>query len=214
MKYSELKLINEEVVRVTIELNQTCNGYQEFSVSTDWFNREVRRYEEKITLDKKWYWLFSCGGVNSDLIKEHFPNMIPFINLANKDIFGMDFYPIQNTLYLLNSDKEGDFEYGCKLINITSDIGYNVRQFSEYHFGEFLKKHINDVTKPLADKGIKLLETLTGKKFIPNCVISGQLFNDLHYCLITKDKGWNVYNKMENKKDLDYSKINLDSLIK
>ncbi len=213
MKYSETKMVDNEVVRVTIELNVSSNGWASFDVSTDWFDRNVRRNEEKILFNKKNYYLSGCGGVNKDIIEEHFPHLNKFIWLAGKDIFGMDSYPIMNMIHYLNENEKG-FIHACNELNITVKQGNEIKKYSEFHFGEFLKTHIDEVTKPLADEGILLLEQLTDKNYIPTDVISAELFNDLHYCLVTKEKGWNVYKDLEDKKSLNYSMINLDNSIK
>ncbi len=204
MKYSETKMIDNEVVKVTVDLSVDSNGWARFYMIGETFDRYVKRGEKTIQHNKRNYYLSSCG-LENNIIVEHFPQLIPFMFLNGKDIFGMPSYPIINTMHYLTASNE-NFQYGCDSITVTKEVGYEIRKYSEFHFGEFLKEHIEKVTKPLADKGINLLESLTGEKFVPTDVISAQLFNDLHYCLVTKKNGWNVYkgNKFSN-----YSEINL-----
>lgn len=202
MKHIEYKQIGNEVVRVTITLKNESNGYNEFSLSIDRFDRH-RSSEPKIQFNKNVWWLHSCG-CGDDSFEELFPHLSIFKTLDDKDLFGMPSYPIMNTMYYLNNDS---FETGCKNISVSAEVGNQIKLYTEFHFGEFLKKHIDEVTKPLADKGIKLLEELTGDKFTHNETISGQLFNDLHYTLISDKKGWNIYKDVENKTELTYNHI-------
>jgi hypothetical protein len=204
MKYSETKMIDDEVVKVTIDLSVDSNGWARFSMTGETFDSHIRRGEPKIQHNKRIYHLSSCGLDNNTVI-EHFTHLIPFIFLNHKDTFGMPSYPIMNTMHYLTAP-DADFQYGCDGITVTKEVAYEIRKYSEFHFGEFLKEHIEKVTKPLADKGINLLESLTGEKFVPTEVISAQLFNDLHYCLVTKENGWNVY---QGNKFSKYSEINL-----
>lgn len=202
MKYSVTKLINNELIVVTVELNDTCNnGYDEFSLSQDVYSRNGKRNEPKKKYGKYTYYLDGFGGCDKDLIERHFSELLPFYGL-HCDRFGMPSYPIMNTLYYLNNEEE--FKFGCEYIGVTEEIGHEIKKYNNFHFGEFLKNHIEEVRKPKIDEAIKLLEKLTNCKYVEKTKISPQLFNDLHYTLISDKKGWNVFK--ENPKS-NYNEI-------
>lgn len=203
MKHIEFKRIDNEVIRATVTLEKDMNGYSEFSINVDWFDRQRSR-ESKIQFENKVWWNHS-SGCDIEFFDKHFPHLSIFSQMNGRDIFGMPSYPIMNTMTFLNEEKW--FETGCKKINVSAEVGNQIKMYTQFHFGEFLKKHIDEVTKPLADKAIKLLEELTGKKYVSNETISAQLFNDLHYTLISDKKGWNIYKDIEDKTELTYNHI-------
>lgn len=203
MTYQQIKLVNKEVIKVEVSIEFTSNGWDEFNIDMCYYDREKRPYEEKITFKGKTYRM--CGfGVNETLLKEHFPDFIPFLSVRGKDMFGMSTLCVQNMLFYLNSQEH--FGYACEKLLLTEEQGHYVKKFSEKYFIEFLKEHIKKVTRPNTEEKIKLLESLTKQKYEHKDFLSPELYNEIIYIKSNK-KYRNTYKNVINKNTLEYPEL-------
>lgn len=173
MKYTAQKQIGNEIVKVTIRLDDDCNnGHQDFSITGEMYEytkgRRETQYDDKpIIKDDKKYFLESGGRIHDDIVR-FFPEFKPFVNLHLCDWEGIPMFAIPNGLYRLkNGLSEDQF---CKCYNVSAAQYKKLKKVkNEIRYAETLKSEgILNQWKQLANKAIKQLEGLTNEKFICN----------------------------------------------
>lgn len=147
---------NRERLTVKIRLNDECgNGHQDFAITADHYKNN--------RLDS---W-----GCLHEMIAEHFPEFKPFINLHGRDFTGAPTYAIENSYYSLTKVREGEEtpQSFCSHLRINKKEFNKINKtaFSEISFYLVLEEiNIFKRWAEEAQKGIKELEKLTGKKFL------------------------------------------------
>lgn len=155
--YKASKLIgNHERLNVKIRLNDECkNGHQDFAITGQIIKNN--RVE-------------SWGCLHDDILK-HFPEFKQFILLHGRDFTGAPTYAIENSYYSLTKVREGEetAQSFCDHLRINKkEFNYiNKNAFSNVSFYLAIKElNIFDRWREEANKGIKALEELTGKKLL------------------------------------------------
>lgn len=166
LKFSTSKIIGGEDITVTIRLNDDCgNGHQDFSITGDIYKANARKSDKNHLM----------GGCIHEEILKVFPEFQIFVNLHLCDFNGVPTYAVENGFYHLTQgfnntkpeDKNFTSEY-CEYYRISLDQFEVLRQSrSEVQFALNLESlGILAQWKEEAKKAIKILEELTGKKFL------------------------------------------------
>lgn len=201
MKYSIVKKIsNTEIARATITLADECNnGADCFGYTCDIFDIRGNRNEAKITFEGRIY-RESGMDTSKEFMVKHFAELEPIFILNGCDIKGLPSYPLMNGEYWL----ENHFETAIKTFRISKDEAEMVKNFKPLSFAKFLFNLTETRYKVEVKNAITLIESLSKEKYKIKDVISKNLYNDLHYVMITEKEGWNIYKDKKNKKDLEY----------
>ena len=150
---------------VKIRLNDECkNGYQDFSITANIYKSGKRSDESYIS-----------GGCCHDEILKHFPEFKIFINLHLADANGVPMYAVDNGFYHLKNGfnntptkDEGFKAKFCSYYRLTIEQ-YDILKDSENKLEyAILLKDLGVLTqwKNEADEAVKMLEKLTGDKFV------------------------------------------------
>ena len=156
--YKETKLVENgnTKITVTIRLDDECkNGHQDFSITADGYEKRNGRFYE------------SFGGCCHDEIEKYFPEYSIFIPLHLSTYKGVPMYASENGFYHIKTDKMNKKKY-CDYYRITPGQ-YDILEKSEnvLEFSILLSElKVLEHWKKQADKGILLLEILTGKTFL------------------------------------------------
>lgn len=166
LSHTATKVVGNESITVKIRLNDECkNGHQDFSITGDIYEAGKPRYDR----------YFIAGGYIHDDIAKHFPEFMPFIRLHLCDYKGIPMHPTANGFYHLRNgfnrtpvtDANFPAEY-CEYYRIT-DAQFNALNKSENELQFALNLRDLGILaqwEEEANKAIKYLEELTGKKFV------------------------------------------------
>jgi hypothetical protein len=201
MKHVIIKRItSNEIARVTVTLADKChNGYDNFSYACDLFALNGDKKECGITFERRMYREHGTDNTKEFMLK-YFAELNAIFILSNCDIKGLPCYPLMNGAYYL----ENNPEYAKKSFRLTTDEVKNLQNFKPLSLAKYLHNLTKTRYKFEVKTAINLLESLTNQKYITTDVVSPYLYNDLHYVLIDKKKGWNIYKSETNKKKLKY----------
>lgn len=176
--YRETKNIDKRrKINVYIELDDDCkNGHQDFSITGTLFEG----YFGEI---KDW------GSIHDKILK-YFPEYKIFVALHLCDYNGIHMHFISNLIYHLKNspDKVGEY-YGMnkKLVKRLLSLDWEDVNFVKYVIE---KEGYISRRKNMANRAIKKLEKLCGKKFVLDSKIS-------NYTLLTKEEVDDIEVKME-----------------
>lgn len=172
LKFSTSKIIGGEDMTVTIRLNDDCgNGHQDFSITGDIYKANAPKSDKNHLM----------GGCIHEEILKAFPEFKIFVNLHLCDFDGVPMYAVGNGFYHLtqgfNNTKPEDNNFTseyCEYYRISLDQFKVLRQSrSEVQFALNLESlGILAQWKEEAQKAIKILEELTGKKFLNDSIKS------------------------------------------
>lgn len=156
--YKETKLVENGNTKITVKIrldDEFKNGHQDFSITADGYEKRNGRFYE------------SFGGCCHDEIKKYFPEYSIFIPLHLSTYKGVPMYAAENGFYHIKTDKMNKEKY-CEYYRIKPGQ-YNILEKSEniLEFSILLSElKVLEHWKKQADKGILLLEKLTGKTFL------------------------------------------------
>lgn len=159
MKYTKKNTKNGETLTVTITLDDDCNnGHQDFSITREAYEAGKPRTDK---------YLITAGCIHEKILN-HFPEFEIFVNLHLCDYRGIPMHAVANGFFHIN-DKEGGMNKDefCKYYRVTPQQ-YDILKTSEdetLFAYNLVKLGILDQWRKEANKGIKMLENLTGEKF-------------------------------------------------
>lgn len=202
-----IQISDTEIAEIKAGIKDECgNGYEVFYYDVNTFSREVRRGERTITRGGKKYYDNGTDKSEEFMLK-HCPKLENVYHLAGCDSFGVMVYPIMNGQSFL----KGNLDYAIKVLRITPVEARELKKYNDKAYAEFILKLINTRYKEEVDKAIDELEKLSGKKYTRKEIVSPQLYNDIHYRLVTEKDGWNVYKgKADEIKDYPIKLENLE----
>lgn len=166
LKFSTSKIAGDEYIIVRIRLNDECgNGHQDFSITGDIYKANAPKTDKN----------FLIGGCIHEEILKAFPEFKIFVNLHLCDFDGVPMCAVENGFYHLTQgfnntkpeDKNFTSEY-CEYYRISLDQFKVLRQSkNKLQFALNLESlGVLAQWKEEAQKAIKILEELTGKKFL------------------------------------------------
>lgn len=166
LKFSTSKIIGGEEIIVRIRLNDECkNGHQDFSITGDIYKANAPKSNKNHLM----------GGCIHEEILKAFPEFKIFVNLHLCDFDGVPMHAVENGFYHLTQginntkpeNKNFTSEY-CEYYRISLDQFEVLRQSkNKLQFALNLESlGILAQWKEEAKKAIKILEELTGKKFL------------------------------------------------
>lgn len=185
----ECQISVEEYAIATVSLSDECNnGYDSFGYCCDVYHRKGHRCEDKIKKGGKSYWLTSIDN-SKELMSKHFSQLLPVRKLSGCDVFGVTDYPMLNGMYHL----EEDINKGAEYLRISLKQAKELVKLKPLAYFEYIKTLIAGQYKIESSTAIALIEKLSGQSYTVKDKVSPTLYNDIHYTLVTKEKGWNVY---------------------
>lgn len=170
LKYNTTKIKNGLLYVINIRLNDECkNGHQDFAITGSIYPNNKPKTDSN---------MISCGAIG-DEISKFFPEFKIFNNLHRCDYLGIPMYCASNGFFQLkngfNRTKPNDNNFSaefCEYYRITQEQ-FEVLSTSKdkIHYSILLEElNVFEQWKAEADKAIKILEELTGNKFIVDSV--------------------------------------------
>ena len=193
---SKEELKNTEFSRFEIEirLNDECkNGHDDFAITAN------GRYKNNTNKYDPW----DIGGCCHEEILKLRPELKPFVDLHLSDSKGAPMYTIENGYYFLTTDTK---EATCNYLRITSNE-YDVLKNSgdKLHFVfQIQNLGIVDRWQREANEAIKLLESMTGEKYVDRSVKN-------NFKGLSEEETKTVLDRLENGY---YSDIEIEKRIK
>lgn len=166
LRFTTTKTVGNIDIIVKIRLNDQCNnGHQDFSITGDIYKASKPRTDSN----------HISGGCIHDKIAKYFPEFKQFINLHLCDWNGIPMYAVENGFYHLqngfNNTPKTDPKFKsefCEYYRVTAkqyDALNGCNNQIQYAIA-LQTLGILDQWKNDADKAIKVLEELTGTKFV------------------------------------------------
>ena len=142
---------------VKIRLNDECkNGHQDFSITGTFWEIGKFRNDRNMT----------NAGCCHDEILAHFPELKIFVDLHLSDCKGRPMYAVENGRYHFNNTS---FEVGRDYLRLTDKQAKKLYAFAhdKDYFAYLLENMgILQIWENEANEAIKMLEKLTGNKFV------------------------------------------------
>lgn len=183
----------EHLAVLMVSLEDDCkNGYDVFNYVIDIYSNRRKADEPSITFHGKKYWLNGFHGEEDPL----FPETSDIYTVKGCDRFGVPTCPIMNGGYHL----QNDLPTGQKYLRLTKKEAKQFSNFKNLSLAKEIKKLIDTRYAMEAKKAIDCLEKLSGEKYKPKEFVSAELYNDIHYKLITEKEGWNVFKSRNAEK--------------
>ena len=177
----ELKETEFSRFEIDIRLNDECkNGHDDFAITA------MGRYKNHTDRHDPW----DIGGCCHEEILKLRPELKPFVDLHLSDSKGAPMYTIENGYYFLTTDTKGAT---CNYLRITSNE-YDILKNSgdKLHFVlQIQNLGIVDRWQREANEAIKLLESMTGEKYIDSSVKS-------NFIGLTEEETKTVLNRLES----------------
>lgn len=140
----------EYVLRVEVSLNDDCkNGHHDFSVTGSVTSKDG----------------YETGGCIHEIILEHFPKLKPIVNLHMCNFLGQPMYPVANGIYWAKKGPSKVREY-LRVTEEEAAVLFLAAEDKELFKYRLFKLGIVDRWKKEADEAIRLLESLTGGKWV------------------------------------------------
>lgn len=153
-------------MRINISLNDKCNnGHQDFAITAD-------IWEKGKPMNDRYCIMGGC--CHEEILKVH-PELQIFVNLHLCDYKGIPMHAVENGFYHLtngfNSTTPSDEKFKSKFCSYYRVFGWQFDRLllaeNKLQYALLLKDlHILDQWGNDAVEGIRLLETMTGKKFL------------------------------------------------
>ena len=158
----ELRETDFSRFEIEIRLDDECkNGHDDFAITA------MGRYKDHTNKYDPWD---MCGCCHEEILKLR-PDLKPFVDLHLSDSKGAPMYTIENGYYFLTTDTK---EATCNYLRITSNE-YDVLKNSgdKLHFVlQIQNLGIVDRWQNEANEAIKLLESMTGEKYVDSSIKS------------------------------------------
>jgi hypothetical protein len=170
LKYTKTEVVSNTRIKVDIRLSDDCNnGHQDFSITCQGWERRSK--------NGKFYESFA--GCAHDEILKMWPQFQIFVNLHLCDYLGRPMHTVANGFYHLknaftSTQGRTHEEQFCEYYRVTPEqYGTLKGAENQLEFSILLMNlGILDQWKVEADEAIKILEELTGEKFLIDSKIS------------------------------------------